>query len=102
MSGRYARRTDENQAAIVQALRDVPGLYVQVVSDLPGLGFDLLCNYRGGRPVFIEIKNPEARPSLTESERRARDHWGSYWHMVTTLDEALAALGVVDRQEMVS
>jgi hypothetical protein len=59
---RYARRTDDNHAAIRDALGDVPGLYVQDVSALPGLGFDLLCNFRGGPPMFLEIKNPDQRP----------------------------------------
>lgn len=91
---RYARRTDENHAEIRDQLGDVPGVYVQDVAALPGLGFDLLCNYLGGPPVFLEIKRPKNAEPLTASERRARDHWGAYWHRVTTLAEALAALAV--------
>jgi hypothetical protein len=90
---RRARRTDDNHAEIRDALRDVPGVYCQDVSAVAGLGFDLLCNFRGGPPVFIEVKQPATRNDLTESEKRARSHWGTTWHVVTSLEEALAALG---------
>ena len=92
---RRARRTDDNHAAIRDALRGVPGVYCQDVSAVAGLGFDLLCNVRGGPPVFLEVKRPASRADLTDSECRARDHWGAAWHVVTTLDEALAALGAI-------
>ncbi len=95
----YARRTDDNHAEIRDALRQIPGVYCQDVSAASGLGFDLLCNFRGGPPVFLEVKRPKDPKPLSESERRARDHWGTYWHEIKTLDEALAALGVIDPQE---
>ena len=94
MSGgpRRARKPDENHAEIRDALRDVPGLYVQDVAALSSLGFDLLCNYRGGPPVFLEVKRPKDPSPLTDNERKARDHWGGYWREVATLEEALEAL----------
>lgn len=92
---RRARRTDDNHAEIRDALRDVPGVYCHDVSAVAGLGFDLLCNFRGGPPVFIEVKRPATRNDLTDSERRARDHWGDVWRVVTDVDEALRALGAI-------
>jgi hypothetical protein len=90
---RHARRTDDNHSEIRDALRDVPGVYCHDVSAVAGLGFDLLCNFRGGAPVFLEVKQPATRNDLTKSERKARDHWGDAWHVVTSLEEALRALG---------
>lgn len=92
---RRARRTDDNHAEIRDDLRDVPGVYCQDVSAAVGLGFDLLCNWRGGPPMFLEVKRPDKRHELTDSEKRARDHWGDAWHVVTTTDEALRALGAI-------
>ena len=90
---RRARKVDANHAGIRDALRDVPGVYCRDVAAVAGLGFDLLCNFRGGPPVFLEVKPPGKARDLTDSERRARDHWGESWHVVTTVDEALRALG---------
>ena len=92
---RYARRTDDNHLELRDALRDVPGVYCPDVSAVAGLGFDLLCNFRGGSPVFLEVKRSDKRDDLTDSEKRARDHWGEAWHVVTTTDEALRALGAI-------
>lgn len=57
---RRTRRTDGNHAAIRDALRDVPGVYCQDVSAVAGLGFDLLCNVRGGPPAGVAIGATEA------------------------------------------
>jgi len=92
---RRARRTDDNHSEIRDALRGVPGVYCQDVSAVAGLGFDLLCNVRGGPPVCLEVKRADTRHDLTDSEQRARDHWGAAWHVVTSLDAALLALGAI-------
>ena len=47
---RYAARVDENQAAIVQALRDA-GAYVWII----GLPVDLLVGYKD-RTLLMEVK----------------------------------------------
>lgn len=92
---RYARRTDDNHAEIRDDLRDVPGVYCKDVSSVPNLGFDLIANFRGGPVVFLEVKQASERDDLTDSEKRARAHWGDTWHVVTTTDEALMALGAI-------
>lgn len=85
---RFARRTDANHADIRDGLRDC-GVYVQDVSALPGLGFDLIARRGEGPPIFLEVK---ARSGLTVSEWQARDAYGRYWQEVHSIDEALAAL----------
>jgi hypothetical protein len=90
---RYARRTDDNHAEIRDDLRDVPGVYCKDVSGVPNLGFDLIVNFRGGRPLFVEVKRPNDPAPLTPAECRARDHWGSYWIVVDNLEGVLTALG---------
>jgi hypothetical protein len=89
----YARRTDENHAAIRDALRGVPGVYVQDVSMYPGLGFDLIARYQYGAPVFLEIKTgPKVR--LEPSEVKARDKYGDHWARVESFEDGLRALGI--------
>ncbi len=89
---RRAAKTDVNHAEIRDGLRDVFGpAAVQDVSMYSGLGFDLIAVARG-RVMFLEVKQPRQVTRLTESETAARERYGQQWRVVTTLDEALAAL----------
>lgn len=88
-----ARRVDANQAEIVEALRAV-GASVYVTSAV-GDGFpDLLVSHRG-RLLLMEIKRGDLSPSrraLTDRERAFHDEWRGHVVVVTSPDDALAAL----------
>lgn len=90
---RYANRTDSNHAEIRDALRKVPGVYVQDVSMHSGFGADLLVRYQDRPPVFIEVKSGP-RDKLRDSERRLSEKLSGYWHRVESFDDALTALGI--------
>ena len=69
-----ARRKDANHAEIVRALHQL-GAVVFDVSEVAGLGFDILILHRG-QTCIAEIKDgdkPPSRRRLTESEETARD-----------------------------
>lgn len=88
---RTAARVDANQQEIVRALRAI-GASVLYVHQLKNC-FDLLIGYRG-RDFKFEIKDP-AQPlsgrKLTPGEEEFRRTWrGSPYHVVETIDEALA------------
>lgn len=81
-----AKRTDANQAAIVQALRKV-GATVQR-HGCP----DLLVAYHGHIAV-LEVKS--AKGTLTKDEARWWDAWQSDVQIVRSEDEALRAIGAI-------
>ena len=89
---RYAKKTDLTHAAIRDGLRSIFGAEaVQDVSMCAGLGFDLIVVSRGILR-FLEIKGPKSVNRLTDSERAALERYGEFYHVVTSLDEALAAI----------
>ena len=89
---RYAAKSDNNHTEIRDGLREC-GVQVQDVARHAGLGFDLIATRVGGPPMLLEVKQPRTATRLTESEQAARDAYGDYWRVVTTLEEALAAVG---------
>jgi hypothetical protein len=51
--------------------------------------------YKGGRAWFLEVKRPESRNRLSESQVRFRDacqRYGMEYHVVTSSEEAVNAL----------
>lgn len=85
-------RADNNQAEIVRALRSV-GVTVHITSQV-GEGFpDLVCGYFG-KNFLIEVKNPEARGKLRATQEIFRDKWKGNVHVVNSIQEALAVVGV--------
>ncbi|TPG66198.1 hypothetical protein EAH73_11985 [Hymenobacter nivis] len=90
---RTASRVDGNQPRIVSALRQI-GASVLHVHQLKNC-FDLLVGYRG-RTFIIEVKDPAQPPSarqLTPGEEEFRRTWrGSPYHIVETVDQALAII----------
>ena len=86
---RRARRTDLNQKAIVQALRDA-GVIVEVMSDV-GRGFPDLVAHTRGRVVFLEVKRP-GHLKLTPDEAAWHQRWREHVHVVTTPQEAIAVV----------
>jgi len=93
---KYARRVDENQAQIVDALVAV-GCSVCDLSRVGGECLDLLVG-RAGRNYFIEVKNP-AKPKgdqePTDAQKRLIARWNGQHAIVRTVGEALAVVGVL-------
>lgn len=88
---RTASRVDANQPEIVAALRRI-GCSVLHLHQLKNC-FDILVGYRT-RTFLMEIKDPAQPPSkrqLTPGEEEFRRTWrGSPYHIIHTIDEALA------------
>lgn len=73
---RYARRTDDNHAAVVDALRKA-GAVVRSLAKVGDGCPDLLVGYRG-RTLLLEVKDGSKPPSarrLTADEERFFDEW---------------------------
>jgi len=92
---RYSAKTDTNQAAIVAALRSLPGVTVAVNHD------DILVGYQG-RTYWYEIKNPDAVSKRTgkvrESEKKdsqkiLENTWTGHYKIVSTFMEILVDFG---------
>ncbi len=92
----YARRSDDNQSAILTALKRVT--FAVSVHRTGALGFDVLARHVTTKlPVFIEIKNPKRPPSkrrLTANESKMAVELPLVYRKVETLDEALRAVGL--------
>lgn len=93
---RYAKRRDDNEPPIVEALRKA-GATVQLLEQ-PA---DLLVGFRG-RNTLLEVKNPATRygrgndnAAGTQHKQRAfRATWRGVVEVVTSPEEALRAIGV--------
>lgn len=85
---RRAAKVDDNQAAIVSALRQIPGVSVAVGHD------DILVGYRG-RTFWVEIKNPTASKKRKEgevSQRALKEAWRGHYAIVESLDAIISEL----------
>ena len=85
-----AARVDENQAAIVDALRKA-GASVFVASKVGGGFPDLVVGY-GGTTYLLEVKNPnkpKADRQLTPEQSIFFCFWRGHVEMVLTPEEAL-------------
>ena len=86
---RYAARVDENQAAIVKALRDA-GAYVWII----GLPVDLLVGFRD-RTLLMEVKTTSQK-RLTGLQADFFEKWtGGTLCRVDSPEAALRMIGVV-------
>lgn len=86
-----AQRRDKNEREIIDALR-VAGVYVQQMDK--SAGFDLLCAYHGIIEV-VEVKT-EDKPYPSNAEMHvafALNHAGVKYHIIRSVDEALAIFG---------
>lgn len=97
---RRAARVDGNHAAIVKALRQA-GCGVVDLSAVGNGVPDLLVHpptFPDCRmAVLLEIKDPSQPPSkqrLTPAQEKFHAGWKGWLHVVRTVDEALAAVGV--------
>ncbi len=84
---RIIHRSDDNQAAIVKALRAI-GCSVDVIGD----PLDLLVGYRGVN-YLIEIKS-SSRAQLRPSQKHFCETWRGQWSRANTIAEALDIVGV--------
>jgi len=86
---RYAARVDENQAAIVQALR-AAGAYVWII----GLPVDLLVGYKD-RTLLMEVKTT-SKKRLTGLQADFFEKWmGGTLCRVDSPEAALRMIGVI-------
>ena len=86
------KRVDVNQAEIVAALRGVPGVTV-TCTHMVGHGFADLVVGRKGKTFLLEIKSKKGK--LTAAEMWWHRAWQGHIAIVRTVDEALAAVGVI-------
>jgi len=87
---RYAKRTDQNQAAIVQALNEIPGCVCYVLGD----PLDLLIGFRGFN-FLVEIKRPDKinQPSSrTKKQKKFIPNWTGQVRVASTLEEIVQLL----------
>ena len=88
---RKVARTDTNQSAIVQALRDA-GCSVQLLHQMGGGIPDLLVATPSGETLLIEVKSDKG--SLTPDQMQWMSRWRGRVEVVRTVEEALAAVEV--------
>lgn len=89
---RRAARVDDNQSDIVDALRDVPGCWVEII----GRPVDLLVGFQGIN-YLMEVKDGSKSPSrrkLTPAQKTFWEKWTGQKAKVETPEEALAIIGV--------
>src|ERR1041385_6430601 len=81
---RHAARTDDNQPAIIEALRKI-GVKVYYIKK----PVDLLCSRPNdnGRQVLIECKDPDGR--LTKEQVEFIASWPGEVHVVQTPEQAI-------------
>lgn len=86
---RYAKQRDENEPGIVEALEKA-GCDVLRANDV-----DLIVGL-ARRNYLLEVKRPKraTESRLRPIQKRLRDNWRGHYAIVTTVDEALAAVGL--------
>lgn len=89
---RWARRVDENQSAIVEALRKA-GCAVCVTSTVGQGAPDLVVMHKATkRFLMFEVKNPKKPPSarkLTPAQAEFHEAWSGVIYVVQTPEEAI-------------
>ena len=86
-------RTDNNQAEIVRALKQVGATITD--TSMVGGGFPDIVVGICKKTFLIEIKNKEARGKLRVSQKIFQEFWkGEEVHVVETVEEALRVIGV--------
>jgi hypothetical protein len=83
----YANRSDANQASIVRALKQLPGVTVEVI-ERP---VDLLIGYKG-RNWLVELKTEGGK--LNKSQQKFFGTWSGQCAVCRSLDEVLELLGL--------
>jgi len=83
---KYAKKIDANQPAIVAALRDIPGVSVEVDHDDIFIG-------REGKNYWIEVKESE-KASLQPSQEKLLANWKGHYMIAWNLDMILEEIGI--------
>ena len=86
---RYAKRVDENQDAIVKALRDA-GAYVWIIS----LPVDLLVGYKN-HTFLVEVKSSDRKRLTPLQEDFFKDWMGGTLARIDSPEAALRMIGTV-------
>ncbi len=88
---RYAKKIDKNQPQIVETLRCLPGVTVDLNHN------DLLIGHRG-KNFWIELKKPKCvskktgkllESAIRPSQKKLRDEWSGQYAIVSTIEEIL-------------
>lgn len=82
---RRAAKVDANQASIVAALRQLPGVTVATGHD------DILVGYRG-LTFWFEIKRPSQKSRLQESQEYLRATWAGHYAVATSFEDVWLAI----------
>ena len=93
---RYAAKVDDNQPAIIDALRKA-GCSVTPTHQA-GKGFPDLAVGRLGKTFLLEVKDGDKAPSrrkLTDDQVRWHGQWLGHKAVVCNVSEALEAVGIV-------
>lgn len=90
----WYKRRDGNHKSIEKALSDA-GRPLVDVSQCHGLGCDIMASHVDGRVVFLEVKLPKNKKPLPPTELKLQALFPRDFHVVTTEEEALAAVGVI-------
>lgn len=87
------KKVDANQPQLVEDLRKL-GFLVAVTSDV-GRGFgDIVIGDPRKLTIWLcEVKDPEERWKLTESQEKFHELWFGMIHVIETLEDALALMG---------
>ncbi len=87
---RFARKPDANQGDITDALGKVGAIWYDL--SLLGGGFpDIIVGFRGCL-YLMEIKTKTGK--LNKLQRILHKKWKRYFHVVRSVEEALAVIGV--------
>lgn len=84
---RYAKKVDKNQKPIVDALRTIPSLTVQVL----GGTIDLVVGWQG-RNYLIEIKDKGGK--LTSSQIKFLGEWQGQINVCHSFEDVLEVIGI--------
>lgn len=92
---RRAARIDNNQKEIVEALKGIPSISVEVGHDDILVGFE-------GKTYWFEIKSKEAlnkegkvrEGRKQDSQKRLSETWKGHYQIVSSLDEILKKLKI--------
>ena len=94
---RRAARIDDNQNAIVDALRSIPGVTVELGHD------DIMVGHKG-QTYWYEVKDPGKcfladgvtfkKGSIKPSQIKLRETWAGHYKIVWSLDMILEDMGI--------
>lgn len=94
--GMRGKRVDSNQAAIVKALRKIPGVSARSTAGVGDDFTDIIVGYKRRNYIF-EVKRNDVVPSkqrLRPGQQKFKDGWHGQCDTITSLDDVLSAVGI--------